>query len=362
MNSLDAILEVAIGLVFVWLILSGTTMEAQNVFGRIFQTRASFLKKAILDMFGGNEEYVDAFYAHPAIEKLNRKGFFNRTKRPDYIPNPVFAEVAIEVLFNLGVDEKNRKADSASLGAMIDQVEKINKENAKLGHSLRHLMPQFNGNEIVSTARDFEEKAGEIRKNAEKWFDKTMISASFWYKEKAQLTAFIIGFLIALVINVDTITIAQQLWRDPTMRQTLVAQAASMEVDGEPVPVGDIETYYEEINLPVGWHTELLATTSCPGFSIQSNSIIVAMDGGCYQVSNMPAFNDGWGWLLKVIGLTMSAFAAMQGAPFWFDMIDKILRISGKSKGKDEDKGDSAPPASPPPALPPTPSEPQAVG
>ncbi len=359
MNSLDAILEVAIGLVFVWLILSGATMEAQNVFGRIFQTRAKFLKRAILDMFGGEEKYVDAFYEHPAIEKLNRKGLFNREKRPDYIPNPVFAEVAVEVLFNLGMDEKNREVDSASLGAIIDQVEAINKKNPKLAYSLRHLMPQFDGDEVVSAARDFERKVGEIRKKTEKWFDDTMISASFWYKEKAQVTAFVIGFLIALAINVDTITIAEQLWRDPTMRQTLVAQAASMEVDDEPIPVGDIEAYYQEINLPVGWTSELLATTSCPSLSIQSNSVVFAMDGGCYRLSNMPAFNDGWGWIIKVIGLMMSAFAAMQGAPFWFDMIDKILRISGKSKGKDEDKEDIT---TLPPASPPTPSEPQAVG
>ncbi len=361
MNSLDAILEVAIGLVFVWLILSGATMEAQNVFSRIFQKRAKFLKGAILDMFGGEEEYLDAFYEHPAIEKLNRKGFFNREKRPDYIPNSVFAEVAVEVLFNLGVDEKNKKADSASLGAIIDQVEAINKKNSKLAYSLRYLMPQFDGDEIVSTAKDFEQKAGEIRKNAEKWFDSTMTSASFWYKEKAQLTAFFIGFLIALAINVDTITIAEQLWRDPTMRQTLVAQAASMEVDGEPIPVGDVEAYYQEINLPVGWTSELLATTSCPSLSIESNSVIFAMDGGCYQISNMPAFNDGWGWLIKILGLTMSAFAAMQGAPFWFDMIDKILRISGKSNGQDEEDSTSSALTSSTASLPTT-SESQAVG
>ena len=74
-----------------------------------------------------------------------------------------------------------------------------------------------------------------------------MKRASFWYKEKAQAIAFVFGFIIAILINVDTIAVAQQLWRDPTLRQSLVAQAQTIEENAEVVSVADLEDYYQEI-------------------------------------------------------------------------------------------------------------------
>ena len=352
MNNLDAILEVAIGLVFVWLILSAATMEAQNVFGRIFQLRANFLEKSISDMFGGEKKYVDAFYAHPAIQELYRKGFLHRTKRPDYIPNPVFAEVAFEVFLNLGLGKNEREVDSISLQEIIDRVEVINDANPVLGYNLRRLLPGFNGEEIISKSRSFEQKAAEMKKNAEGWFDSSMTRASFWYKEKAQVIAFLLGLLIAFVINIDTVEIARQLWRDPTLRQTLVAQAEAMDIEGDPISVTDLEEYYKDINLPVGWTSDRLETTTCAGVSVKEDYLVVATEGGCYQVSSLPAFGDFWGWVVKLLGLTFSAFAAMQGAPFWFDMLRKLLDIKGGGS-KSEEKEEKAPAPPPAPAAPP---------
>ncbi len=309
MNNLDAILEVAIGLVFVWLILSAATMEAQNVFGRIFQQRAKFLEKSILDMFGGDKKYVEAFYERPAIKNLYRKRGFSRNKQPDYIPNPVFAEAAFEVFVNLGLGKDEREADSVSLQEIIDRVDAIYEENEILGYNLRRLLPNLDGKELIS----------------------------FWYKEKAQVVAFVLGLLIAFVINVDTVSIARQLWRDPTLRQTLVAQAEAMDVDSDTVSVTDLEEYYKDINLPVGWTSDRLETTTCARISIKNNYLVVATEDGCYQISNLPAFGDFWGWVVKLLGLSISAFAAMQGAPFWFDMLRKLLDIKGGGKSKSEE-------------------------
>ena len=363
MNNLDAILEVAIGLVFVWIILSAATMEAQNVFGRLFQTKAKFLRKMILEMFGGDEKYVEAFYEHPAIQELYRRGIFNRRKYPDYIPNPVFAEVALEIFVNLGIGEDERK-DGVSLQEIINRVDTIYKDNPILGYNLRRILPNFDGDEFIAKSRSIEKRAGEIKKGVESWFDASMIRASFWYKEKAQVIAFLLGLSIAFAINVDTVEIARQLWRDPTLRQTLVAQAEAIKPESEPISVVDLEGYYQDLHLPVGWTSDRLETTSCSGISVQNDYLVVATEGGCYQVSSLPAFGDFWGWVVKLLGLTFSAFAAMQGAPFWFDMLRKLLDLKNGSK-----ESGAEPPASPPvPVAPPVqpsppPQEyPEAVG
>ena len=344
MNNLDAILEVSIGLVFVWLILSAATMEAQNIWGRIFQLRAKFLEKSILGMFQGKKEYVETFYDHPAIQELYRKGFLGRTKRPDYIPSPVFAEVALEIFINLGLDEGEQGKDSVSAQKIIDKVDAIYKENPELGYALRRVLPNFDGTETLSKAKNVTARATELKKNAEGAFDAAMTRASFWYKEKAQAIAFLFGFIIAILINVDTISVAQQLWRDPTLRQSLVAQAQTIEENAEVVSVADLEDYYQEINLPIGWTTELVDTPiACKGISMQNNHVLVAKESKCYKVAELPAMNNFWGWILKILGFTFSAAAAMQGAPFWFAMLKNLLDLKGKPKKDKEEKDDASP-------------------
>ena len=357
MNNLDAVLELAIGLVLVWLILSATTMEMQNILERIFQWRADFLEKAILGMFQGDETYLKTFYSHPAIQELYRKGFLGRTKRPSYIPNEVFAEVIFDMFVNLGKTKAEAEENGVSVKSILAEVEKINKKNPKLGYTIRKLLPEFNGNEILSTAYAMESKAAELKYRAEHWFDQSMERASYWYKEKAQLAAFLIGLGFAVFVNVDTVAIAQQLWRDPTLRQSLVAQAQIAEENAAPASVLELEQEYKSINLPVGWViSDEPVSASCGILSVNNSKILVKQEGKCYEIANLPALNDFWGWAAKIFGLLLSAIAAMQGAPFWFDVLKKVLDVSGKSKNKEESAPPPPPPAPPvqPPAIPPS--------
>ncbi|HZJ24176.1 MAG TPA: hypothetical protein VFD54_12750, partial [Anaerolineales bacterium] len=45
--QLDALLEVAVGLVFTWLVLSVATVQAQDSIGRLLNWRANFLEQSI---------------------------------------------------------------------------------------------------------------------------------------------------------------------------------------------------------------------------------------------------------------------------------------------------------------------------
>jgi len=37
--------------------------------------------------------------------------------------------------------------------------------------------------------------------------------------------------------------------------------------------------------------------------------------------------DDPLGWLFKVVGLLLTAFAVSQGAPFWFDTLNKLVNV-----------------------------------
>ena len=70
--QLDAILEVAIGLVFVWLVISVATMEGQNRIGNLLNWRADYLERSIFSMLK-NKTLVEKFYTHPLILELAKK-------------------------------------------------------------------------------------------------------------------------------------------------------------------------------------------------------------------------------------------------------------------------------------------------
>jgi hypothetical protein len=43
-----------------------------------------------------------------------------------------------------------------------------------------------------------------------------------------------------------------------------------------------------------------------------------------------------WAWVLKVIGIAITALAISQGAPFWFDLLNKIIVIRSTVKPREK--------------------------
>jgi hypothetical protein len=131
--NLPVILDVALGLVFIFFVLSLLASELQEIIGTLLQWRAEHLKKSIEVLLSGNErekeqlsqELADALYDSPWIRSLNQedKGRITRTFRggahfigriyravtgnrntfgegrtsgPSYIPSEAFANSLLE--------------------------------------------------------------------------------------------------------------------------------------------------------------------------------------------------------------------------------------------------------------------------
>ena len=81
----------------------------------------------------------------------------------------------------------------------------------------------------------------KVRENIENWFDSSMDRVSGWYKRRAQLTILVVGFFVAITVNVDTITVAKRLSTDKALRESLVAAAdayskANAQPSATPIP------------------------------------------------------------------------------------------------------------------------------
>lgn len=153
---------------------------------------------------------------------------------------------------------------------------------------------------------------GDLQKfndGVERWFDDAMDRLSGAYKRFCAWFLLGFGAFIAVVFNIDSIAIAGYLWTNPDAAVALVAQAQGA----------------------AGAASAPAAVASAPTQLIAS-----------LQAASIPF---GWGgtavdnWLLKLLGWLATAVAVSLGAPFWFDILGRMLnlRAAGPKPKKSED-------------------------
>jgi hypothetical protein len=324
--SLDAILEVGIGLVLSWLILSVAAMQIQEWVSSTFAWRAQFLSRAIRNMLG-SDQLTNEFYNHPLILSLSKPrkkpGVY---RRPSYIPADKFSTAILDVFFNAGKDSSELPPGTMSIAQMRTTLDATKTANPQLGQILNHIFPRLDDD-----SANIDLVMAKTRVNLESWFNDGMDRLTGWYKRYTAVWAFGLGLLIALIFNVDSVQIATQLWKAPTARQLLVAQASQTQsataILTSPIQLQD---EYNSLTIPAGWSTAPAADpTKCGWTAGQHVQPFIPVPGGCNLLVNLPFMDDKLGWIGKLVGILISGAAAAQGSPFWFDILKKLVNIRG---------------------------------
>ena len=204
---------------------------------------------------------------------------------------------------------------------------------------------------LVLEAREAGQRAdnqiGIVRGNIEAWFNSSMDRLGGWYKRRAQYASFLIGLVLALSFNIDSFQLANQLWRDPSVRQIIAAQADELVRQNsdsgsiDPVQMLNLTLQLNSLNMPVGWLGTPLAMSDegavymaaglqkrcslMPASSVELWGLRIG--NSCYPIINTPEEADPAGWMIKLIGLLITAAATAQGAPFWFDILKNLVNI-----------------------------------
>jgi hypothetical protein len=194
-----------------------------------------------------------------------------------------------------------------------------------------------------------ESKLAKARQNVEKWFDDSMDRVSGVFKRHAQWLALMIGLILAAGLNVDSVDLTLYLWREPSVRQALAEQATTFELTPE-----ELETNPEEalqnfrnqfvgLSLPIGWGFTRVSTTAFYDDQCQ----LFPGDGQAFGIpviaSNLcitpPNSNDQANLGIKILGILLTALAARQGAPFWFDILKRVVNLRGTGANPVEKEG-----------------------
>lgn len=289
----SAVIDVAIGLVFVYLLLSFIVTAIQELIETAVKLRAAHLAKGVQKLLGSDK--AREFFEHPFIEDISPDKWFGKgTRKPSYIASQTFAAAVLDIIV---------KADIANPRTVAEVQAGINTiQNPKVRQSLTVLLEECQ--------RDL----SKFSEGLENWFNSQMDRVSGWYKRKVQMITITIGLLIAMGINADSLSIVKRLSNDSALRNSLVAQA--QEIAKQPISrsgdenIAAIETRInkvEGLGLPfaIGW----------------------------WKGKDRFPWESAPGWLL-------TGFAVSLGAPFWFDMLNKVISIrsSGKSPTETAEK------------------------
>jgi hypothetical protein len=407
----SVVLDVAIGMAFVYLLLSLIASVVQEMLSTFMQLRPANLLRGVRSLFSGDslwgEDLVDSLYGHGLIRGLfadpeedlkerqpaaandanfaqpvapadstqswkpsyphrldsvrywlrgwlgikpekNVRSVSNQLLLPAYIPSRTFALALMDIL------NRNKATGSELMQSITQSLAEhhwIYKEN-KVGEALYALAVHANGD--IKT----------FQKSIENWYGDSMDRASSWYKRYTQTILLFIGFGLAVMFNVSTVRVAQTLWFDRDTRMAM-ANAADQYAKAHPNPPGAeqknnpsstpgdlakklqesaeaFDTATSSALLPVGWKHSA---------SEYWNSICASLDKFSWSKAWWEPFDIRFLHAMSVLaGWLMTAIAISLGAPFWFDILNKIMVVRGtikpQEKSQEEGSKDKAPAAS----------------
>jgi hypothetical protein len=261
----STVLEVAIGLTFCYGTVALIVTTLQEALASVFRLRANTLLAGVKSML--NDPQFDglarAVYAHPLV---NPHTDGNALRESSLLAKPSYIEPAH---FAIALVDSLWKApaDFLQLRSAIDAIPDPQVRTAMLG--------------MYSRARDLQ----QFQDMLASWFDNAMARMSGAYKRNQLLISLLIALLLSILFNIDSIHLFRTLWQQPGLAAHLKDVPGAL----DPAVIDALMV------LPIGW-------------------------------SKFPPVLSA-DFALQVAGWLITATTALFGAPFWFDLMQRVVRM-----------------------------------
>lgn len=328
------IIDVAIGLIFLFLLMSLICSAANEILEGVLKKRARDLEKGIGELIGDPKNQsglIKEIYNHGLVNGLFRGDYSTTSKGrlPSYIPAknfalallqvkekwPALASAAAGAANNAAGEEARKAADKGATGPARPV-----QDSAPPVVEATRILPANLPKNVTTAFEAFEKLAGDdaakLQASVEDWYNSSMDRVSGWYKRRSQYIILSMGLVAAVAINADCIEIAKRLSNDSSLRQGVVAMAeATAKTDqAKTDPDKSVDSIKTNINLldslglPIGWPPQPQGDKTT-----WEQRLIYALS------------NHSVGWLLTALAVSL-------GAPFWFDMLNKLIVVRSTVK------------------------------
>lgn len=309
--GLSVVLDVIIGVAFIFFLFSVIASGIHELFARALATRSKHLWRTLSELLDGDDDDIEhKELAAVAIGGLNgsRDPRPVRTGRaPGTYQEKLFAHPLVNGLDTAITDKKARLShiepdvfsrallDVISGNTALPDVAAFQRELSKVPNERLRA-------ELMSLARHADNDIGRLRNEIGDWFENRMSVLSRAYRRRTRWWLFVIGTTVALAANVDAIHVTTAFYVDEPLR-ALVSESAVQLAEtctfenGTPDEACQtaLDSASDALDLPVWW------------------------DG----TANF-AWSTPLGWLI-------AGAAIAQGAPFWFDL---LRRLAGFKKNR----------------------------
>lgn len=271
----STILDLALGIIFMFLIISLITSAVTEMIASAFSWRAETLLQGIKDLLNDPDFNGLALklYNHAAVNARadgTAKSQAELDITPSYIDAKQFAAAFLDIT------ELIPGTDVATLNARVEAAV----SDTQLRALLKGIITRAGGNII------------RIRDDLAVWFEIGMDRVAGVYKRKTQICALIVGLASAIIFNIDAVKIAEALWAQPMLMKGFSASDSQL--------AKGVLAQAEAIGPLFGWSRQAWNYTL-----------------------------TDWNWLYVVAGWLISAVATLFGAPFWFDALQKFVQLRG---------------------------------
>lgn len=390
MNNLA--LDVVIGIVFVYLLYGILASVIHEMAAHICDLRARMLKRGIARMLEDSiksEDFVDKFYKHPSVKYLAEERLIYN--KPSYMGASNFSQTMIYLLRG---DHWNRRSDPS-----LEIENRINSGlSAYKNAPDTYIKPEGQAPDeipydtLIHLNNLFQDANGDLAKfkeNLEKWFDDTMERVTGWYKRGTHVRLFVIGFIIAIIGNVDTIKIYHVLSTDEVAREQMVKMAIEQResyatlinrdresnptdtASEDPILMNDsifkatFQLVFRDAKnaqniMGTGWRSETklkivdslrllsedskkkiaaLRLDTLPAAKAEIKKLDQQLKKYSERIEGINTFSwDKFNGFLSILGWLLTAIALSFGAPFWFDLLNKLVNIRAAGKKPEDDK------------------------
>ncbi|TPW30807.1 hypothetical protein FJU08_09015 [Martelella alba] len=301
---------VAISIIAIFLVLSLVVTSASSVLSAVLRDREKMLRSAIEAMIDDaviRERTMRCGLVPGGVSSGGGGEKAGRTTHyPAFIDTALFARALLSALMETVEDEGQRAgSEVARLRLAASKVS----EKTNLGSALRAIMATGEG-----TMKAVEADLGH-------WYDATMTRLSDAYRRRQRLVCFLLGFGLATALNADTLGMVDHLSIDAGARDAMVTAALDF--------AGNDRLLADHCATPAvkAAHSDL-DQMKC--YRAQAETMLAAVSPASLGWRGDPLLSTrGWQLLLaglrKIFGLTLTAVAISLGAPFWFDLLRRIV-------------------------------------
>ena len=352
--SLSPILDVLIGMAGVYIAFSLLASWCQERAASALDLRSKGLVTGIFQILNGDKSAFTQFTQDPLFVSLQQAGKNTiqpaqpttppavadpaalAKNGPSYMSKEQFSAIFMNLLAANGA----KMAAAASAATTVDPATGMTQAQAAAAaaaDAVKSIQSAADGLGVGPQVSAVLAKSGadmnRFVDGVETLFDDHMDRVSGWYKRESHKILIVIGAVLAVFFNIDSVRLYEGLSCNSALRGAV--SAAAMTKDTDPTHSTLVQGMVQAI--PLGWSR---SASGLPDDAIKCYN--ATANAGSPGADTVATAQVNWGsyLLFKVLGLAITVIALSLGAPFWFDALSCLTNV--RAAGKKPDSGASA--------------------